>query len=177
MIWNFCEKDKISTNQISLNLNDFSKRQILQSLASQYDLYNLNGPLLNRLFVHKLQCEKNLGWDEKLCSETLIEWHNIVRQANSSPPIEVSRFVDKRSDKYKSFAFVAASKKIYEVVIYIFNFNISKNKFSFVTAKKCSSVSKEHSHNYLSGHDPSILDETKSVDNSKFQVPNSCLGT
>ena len=134
MIWN-CERDTISTNPITLNLKACTKRQVLQSIASQYDIYNLNGPLLNRarLHIHKLQCEKDLGWDDKLCPETLNEWQNIVRQANSSPPIEVSRFVGKRSDEYKLFAFVDSSKKIYGAVIYLFN--VFNNNFSFVTAK------------------------------------------
>ena len=76
--------DEIFTKPISLNPEADTKRCILQSIASQFDVFGFNMPLYNRcrLFLHKLQCQKNLGWDKKLSPEQIKEWRNIVHQCN-----------------------------------------------------------------------------------------------
>ena len=50
-----------------------TKRKVLQTIASQWDAYNINAPLLNRsrLFLHRLQIDKTLDWDTVLSSELL----------------------------------------------------------------------------------------------------------
>ncbi|MEL7307448.1 MAG: hypothetical protein AAGK05_05915, partial [Pseudomonadota bacterium] len=112
-----------------------TKRQILSSIASQFDLFGFNGPILNRsrLFLHDLQCQMNIGWDDHLSKELLQEWQNIVKQANLSPEISVSRFVGKRNGSFKLIAFSDSSKHIFGVVIYILD--TETNKVSFVLAK------------------------------------------
>ena len=54
--WNI-NKDVISTNDFSLNKDAKTKRSILRSIASEYDIFKINGPLLNRarLFMHSVQ--------------------------------------------------------------------------------------------------------------------------
>ena len=54
--------DEIFTRPINLDGNACTKRTILKSIASQYDIYNFNLPLLNRsrMFMHTLQCDKDL---------------------------------------------------------------------------------------------------------------------
>ena len=92
--WNV-KKDVISTNDFSLNKDANTKRSILRmrSIASEYDIFNINGPMLNRarLFMHSLQCTKNLAWDDVLEEEKIREWRNIVKQYNSSHPIELEK--------------------------------------------------------------------------------------
>ena len=75
-----------------------SKREILASIASQYDVFNFNGPLLNRarIFTHELQVNHKLSWDTKLSTELVRQWKNIVRQTNSSLPLEIKRFLGER---------------------------------------------------------------------------------
>ena len=127
--------DTLSTQPICLDASANTKRQILSTLASQYDIYNFNGPIMNRcrLFMHSLQCNKDLGWDDILPQSHQREWRNIARQANASPPMKVHRAVGRRDDTYKLVACTDASKSIYGVVIYIQNQRT--NETSFVCAK------------------------------------------
>ena len=87
------------------------KRQILSTIASQYDIYKFNGPIMNcsRLFMHSLQCNEDLGWDDILLQSHQREWKNIARQANASPSMKVRRAVGQSDDKYKLVACTDAS--------------------------------------------------------------------
>ena len=57
LVWNR-ERDTLSTRKLILDKTASTKRTILSSLASNFDVYLFNGPLLNRarLFMHRLQC-------------------------------------------------------------------------------------------------------------------------
>ena len=80
--------DNLLTKPILLDDKADTKRKILSTIASQFDILNFNGPLLNRsrLFVHQLQCQNDLGWDEILTPTQVNEWKNIAIQANKAPP-------------------------------------------------------------------------------------------
>ena len=97
------------------------KRMILQTIASNYDLFNYCGPLLNRsrLFLHSLQCDSKLGLYESLSSDRIKEWRNISKQLNSSGIISIKRFIGQRSDSYRLIAYVDSSSVIYGAVIFI----------------------------------------------------------
>ena len=64
-------KDILKPNQINLDLNANTKRKVLSSLKSVYDIYNVYTPILLRakLFVQTLQYDKNLSWDAVLSEE------------------------------------------------------------------------------------------------------------
>lgn len=134
LVWNRTE-DSLSTRPISLDMKANTKRAILSTVASQFDLYNFNGPLLNRsrLFLHELQCNKTLDWDTVLDKDLQRQWQNIVKQANAAPVIKVPRFVGSRNDSYKLIAFSDSSKIIMGVVVYIQS--MTTGKVSFVIAK------------------------------------------
>ena len=134
MQWNL-SNDTIFTNELKLNIEASSKREILSSIASHFDVFGYNLPLLNRarLFLHKLQCCNSLGWDDKLNDDDLKSWKNICNQINSSQPMKVSRSVGKRNDLYNLIAFADASKDIYGTVVYLQNVN--DNEVYFVSAK------------------------------------------
>ena len=127
--------DSFSASPINLDSKAKTKREILKSIASQYDIFNIHGPCLNRarIFLHKLQCEKTLSWDTKLDPSRLSEWSNISKQANNTPAIQISRNFGNRNDPYELIAFTDASKSIYAAVVYIKN--VSTGKVSFVGAK------------------------------------------
>ena len=100
-------------------------------------MFNINGPILNRsrLFLHDLQCRKELGWDDCLSPELLRHWQNIARQANATPEIWIQRFVGNRGGTHRLIAFCDSSKLIYGVVIFIqdmetgeVNFLLAKNR-------------------------------------------------
>jgi len=134
MLWNR-NTDELYSRCISLNIDACTKRDILSSIASQYDVHNLNGPLLNRsrLFLHKLQCEKCIGWDDVLPANLLNEWKNIVNQANSAPILKVARNVGSRKHSFRLIAYTDASSEIYGTVVYIHD--LDTNKVSFLLAK------------------------------------------
>ena len=118
-------RDKLYTKPLHLDTNANNKRKILSSIASQFDIFNYNGPLLNRsiLFLQELQNNRSLGWDDPLSEEQVKNWRNISRQVNSLSPISFDRCVGSRKDRYQLCAFADSSKFIYGVVIYIINLN------------------------------------------------------
>ena len=134
MIWHR-DSDIISTKPINLNINADTKRLILGTVAEQFDIYNFNSPLLNRskLFLHELQNDNQMGWDEKLSEDRLREWSNIVKQANSAPPIEIKRCVGSRNDTYDLVCFTDSSKAIFGCVVYLVN--LGTREVSFVMSK------------------------------------------
>ena len=133
-VWDV-ESDVIYSEGKDLDEKASTNRAILKTIASQYDLYNINSPLMNRcrLFLHELQCCGETGWDDKLANEKLKEWKNITRQVNNSTPIEINRFLGKRTDNFELIACTDASQKIFGTVIYILNLNSSM--LSFVLSK------------------------------------------
>ena len=125
------DKDILMTRDYKLDINANTKRKILKSIAEVYDIFNFNGPTLNRarLFMHKLQCIKDLEWDVKIDGKYMNEWKNIVKQFNNSPVMNVERFIGDRKDSYRLMAFCDASRSIYATVIYIQNINTKKVNF------------------------------------------------
>ena len=132
--WNV-KTDSLSCAKLELNNSAVTKRQILQSVASNFDPHNYCGPILNRakIFLHELQVDKTLDWDNKLSPERLKLWANICIQVNNAPKIEIPRFIGKRDESYKLIAFVDSSSLIYGCVIYLQN--ELTDEVSFVVAK------------------------------------------
>ena len=127
--------DRIGPYPIALNLHADTKRKILSSLNSVFDLFNIYGPILNRakLFLHGLKINDTIGWDSKLPPETTAEWPRICKQANSTPSIMLERFVGKRESDYTLVGFSNASSEIYGAVIYLIDNNTKS--CSFIMAK------------------------------------------
>ena len=129
------ENDTISTQPLQLNLEAKTKRQVLSSIASNYDTFQLNGPLLNRarMFMHALQCENSLSWDEVLDATKLKEWANICRQLNNTPVIRIQRCIGRRDGLYNLITCTDSSKTMYGAVLYIQD--CADGKISFLAAK------------------------------------------
>ena len=134
IMWNR-EKDLLSTTQMSLKPDAKTKRQILKTIAENFDPYGYNLPILNRarLFLHRLQLDKTLNWDTLLSDDKLHEWRLIANQVNNTKPLSLPRFVGSTKDQYNLLAFTDSSKEIYGVTIYLHNLNT--NTISFVMAK------------------------------------------
>ncbi len=84
------------TNQISapvhkMNVNVSTKRQILKELNSNYDLMNMNLPVLNRakLFLRSLQLDSKINWDDHIGSKRIQLWNMIVNQYNAYEPAKI----------------------------------------------------------------------------------------
>ena len=129
------KNDTLSCANLKLDENACTKRNILRSIAKNYDIFNLNMPLLNRarLFMHLLQCRSDLGWDTKLSPKEISEWKNISKQYNNCPKVSIERSFGNRKDDYKLIAFTDSSGQMYGVVIYMHN--LTTGKMSFVLAK------------------------------------------
>ena len=127
--------DSLSTRPVILDVEANTKRSILSTVASQFDVHNFNLPLLNRsrLFLHSLQCNKGLKWDDKLDSSLQKEWQNICRQVNSAPEIKIDRCFGPRDGKYNLLAFADASHALFGIVVYLQE--IGTGKLHFVCAK------------------------------------------
>lgn len=134
MQWNR-ESDSFGPFPIKLNIEANSKRTILSSLNSVYDIFNLYGPILNRgkVFFQKLQLEKSLTWDATLPPEQQNEWRKICKSVNSTPQLSVDRFVGSRESSYVLTAFSDASGAVYGCVIYITE--VETGRVSFVQSK------------------------------------------
>ena len=132
--WN-TKTDQIHTNPITLNSSATTKREILSSIAGQFDPFGYNTPILMRarLFLHSLQSDVNIGWDQTLSLETRREWKNIAMQANKSPVISIPRFVGSKSDSYTLCGFSDSSAEAYGCVFYLWNQN--SNQISFLLSK------------------------------------------
>ena len=134
LVWDR-DLDTLATQKLYLNKSATTKREILQSIAANFDVFNFAGPLLNRarLFMHELQCSKSLDWDSRLSADKLKEWRNISKQINDAPELTINRYVGDRKDKYKLVAFTDSSKSIYGCVLYIYN--LKTHLISFLLSK------------------------------------------
>ena len=127
--------DTLSTRKLRLDASADTKRKILSSIASNFDLFNFNyGPLLNRarIFMHVLQGDKS-GWDSKIDTTKRHEWKNICKQINDAPVISIPRFIGDKSSSYELVTFTDSSKLIIGCVVYLRN--IYDGKMHFLLAK------------------------------------------
>lgn len=134
MLWDR-KKDTISPLKISLDSKANTKRLIMSSIKSVYDIFNIYGPMMNRsnLFLQKLMKDKTLNWDTELPEVLQKEWLLITKQANATPTIPMKRFVGQRDSQYRLIAFTDSSKCIYGTVVYIQN--LETQQVSFLTGK------------------------------------------
>ena len=54
-----------------------------------------------------------------LSTELVRQWKNIVRQANSSLPLEIKIFLGERGDSYNLIAFTDSSSVFFGCVLYL----------------------------------------------------------
>ena len=134
LIWSK-DADCIRVKDVNLDMKANTKRSILASLNSVFDPFGVCLPIFNhaRLFLHKLQLDKDLSWDCPLSTELQIEWIKIVKQVNNSPVFNIERSCGVRTDTYDLICFTDASRWFYRCVLYFKN--LSTNKVSFILAK------------------------------------------
>ena len=134
MLWDR-ENDIISTCPMKLNRSACSKRSILSSINSNFDVFGINSPLLNRarIFMHRLQCNPKLSWDTKIDDELYKEWVNICIQVEKTPPIEIPRFIGSRDEEYELLCCTDASKTMYGITLHLHE--LSTGKISFLASK------------------------------------------
>ena len=127
--------DKIGPRKLHLDINANTKRKILSTIAGNYDIFNIAGPILNRsrIFLHELQINPKIKWDDILSIESLKLWRCIAKQVNESPEIRIPRFVGDRFSKYNLITYVDASNNFYGAVVYLYD--IERNSYSFFIAK------------------------------------------
>ena len=127
--------DKLNPYRVQLDLNADTKRKILSSLNSIYDLFGIYTPILNRakLFFHGIQTDTTLNWDTRIPESTRLEWSKICKQLNNTPVVSIDRCVGPRDGTYDVIAFSDASTAIYGTVVYLKDVN--SGSVSFLTAR------------------------------------------
>ena len=142
--WNR-DKDVIGPSIIALDPMAKTKRQLLKTINSVYDILGLYLPILNRakLFLQKLNCSKNLSWDEEISSEAQHEWKLICKYVNASKEVAIPRSMGNRDSNYHLVCFTDASRSAYGIVMYLINdetkqvsFLFSKNRLLNKSLKK-----------------------------------------
>ena len=130
--WNV-EKDVLFNGKAYLNPDASTKRQILSTINSNFDLFGIFIPILNRakLFLNKIQSE--FGWDDPFGKELTSEWRNIASQVNSGPELTVPRYIGDYDSEYKILVFTDASKNFLSTVLFLYE--LGTGKVSFVLAK------------------------------------------
>ena len=134
VIWNRTS-DVISSKPLKLDEKATTTREVLASLASNYDPMGYSFPLLNRarMFVNELQNEAPIKWDSKLSKSKQRDWLNICNQINSSPPIEVPRHIGSYEHSFTVHCFTDTSKMMYGYVIYFEN--EATKEWNFIMSK------------------------------------------
>ena len=124
LTWNTRE-DTLEIRKPFLNSSARTKRQILETLNSNYDPLGILLPIFNRgkLFLHELQCNPNLDWDTPLDVTHIKNWKNICNQLNNSKNLVISRYIGDYSEEFEMYVFTDASKDIYGCVIYLKSIN------------------------------------------------------
>ena len=128
-------QDTFSCRSIKLNREAKTRRQVLQSFQSQFDLMGMLIPILNRakFFLHALQIDQNLSWDEELSAQRQKEWRCICKQLEDSIDFKISRNIGDRQNEYRLLTFTDASKDSIACVVYLWDLNT--NHRSFILAK------------------------------------------
>ena len=85
-----------------------------------------------KLYMQRLQTNKNLNWDTQLPEPLLKEWCLIVKQINMCPALEVNRCVGNRDSSYYLITCSDASNVACGSVIYLLD--TKTNQCSFVAA-------------------------------------------
>lgn len=134
-MWYDTDKDTLFTEPIKLDGNATTKRKVLASIAKNYDVLQINCPLLNRarIFIHALQCQKGLNWDDKLSKSQITQWVNICKQSNNAPSLRIDRSFGPRDGTYELIAFTDASKLMLGTVLYLKN--VETNTVTFLASK------------------------------------------
>ena len=104
---------------------------VLSTIASNYDLLQINCVLLNRarMFAHSLICNKDLDWDDIISRSFQKESTNICNQLNASPKLTIDRFVGARMQSFTLIGFVDASVGMVGMIAYICNNDTGKVNF------------------------------------------------
>ena len=134
MSW-FRGTDVFSPMKILLDTEANTKREVLRTINSIYDVFNVYAPILlrARIFMQNLQADKILTWDKPISLEQANEWKLIVKQANNAPRVEIPRSMGSRGSRFELIAFSDASAQAMGVVVYMKD--LDNNSVSFVSAK------------------------------------------
>ncbi|XP_066984524.1 uncharacterized protein [Macrobrachium rosenbergii] len=70
------KNDTIKTRKLYLDPTANTKRKVLSTFQSNFDPFGINIPILNRarLFLHTLQIDSKIRWDDQLTPEQRKEW-------------------------------------------------------------------------------------------------------
>ena len=128
-------RDNFVCSGISLDNEANTKRKILGSVNSVFDLCGFLLPLMNRAksFLHKLQIQQDLGWDDVLEPDQLREWQCICKQLAQLGEFRIPRSFGDRSSEYRLVACADASKEALGSCFYLWD--LEKDSCVFLASK------------------------------------------
>ena len=129
------ENDQIGPKPISLDSNACTRRQILKTVNSVYDILGIYLPIMNRakLFLQKLARNAELGWDTPLNDDLQKEWQSITKYVTKTKQVAIPRMIGERQSSYRLVCFTDASRLAYGMVIYAID--TATHQISFITSK------------------------------------------
>lgn len=147
--------DSISIACSEHKIENPTKRQVLQSIASIFDPLGLVAPVITsmKLFFQKI-IRLNIGWDELIPSDLVREWGFLRDQLSQIEKCPIERWVQYQT-KGKLHLFCDASMKAYGAVVYVVN---AMGESRLLTAK-------------------SKLSPSKSVTLPRLELMAACLGS
>ena len=126
-------QDVIGPSLVKLNPDAKTRRQLLKSINSVYDILGLYLPILNRakLFLQKINHRYGKSWDTEISEKDQHEWKLICKYINASGEIFIPRSVGNRSSTYQLVCFTDASRLAYGIVMYLIDIETGHVNFLF----------------------------------------------
>jgi len=130
-----------------LNIQHWTKRNVLKVTASHYDPLGLASPItiMPRRFLQLIWTTK-VGWDEKLQPEISQEWEKTLTELLNIQHLKIPRYLKNNNNQDELHIFCDASAEVYACVIYLRNCNDSTSNIvagkARVTPIKLQSVSR-----------------------------------
>ena len=120
--WNR-SSDTFACAKFSLDSSANTKRKILSSVNSVFDLCGIVLPIMNRakFFLHGLQLQEDLGWDDVLNNDQIREWQCICKQIEHSANLKITRSFGSRDSTYNLIACSDASKDALGCCFYLWD--------------------------------------------------------
>ena len=132
LLWNRAN-DTFRATDLHLDPAAKTKRSILSSLNSQYDLLGLYLPVLlpAKFFFNILLNDRELGWDDFIGEELQRDWVKICTKVNSYSQVTVQRNMGDRKSDFVLIVCSDASKLGLGLVCYLWDKGTNKVSFMF----------------------------------------------
>ena len=134
LIWDRLS-DTFKSKKLNLNSLANTKKSILSTLNAQFDLLGIYLPIIlnAKFFMHSLQTEHKLGWNDPIGEDLQKEWQRICNRVNDHSEFVINRNMGERDSHFNLIVCCDSSKLAMGCVVYLWN--LATGKISFMFAK------------------------------------------